>query len=89
MMLQEVQELMAKQRSISKFVADQWALLELIKLTDKHWLKAYYDLVNSIEDTYATAADQGRSLVDSELKFIELQLIEMARMLKSSIEMDQ
>lgn len=44
---------------VSKFVADQWALVENLKEIDPLWKDNYYQLVNVIEDLYAVALDQG------------------------------
>ncbi len=58
--------LQKRQVGISKFVSDQWALVEMLQSVDKKWKDDYFSLVNVIENIYATALDRGQQQMDPD-----------------------
>lgn len=73
-----------RQVGVSKFVSDQWALVEMLQSIDKKWKDEYFSLVNVIEDIYAAALDRGQQQMDpSDAKTIEDTLKKMVVSLES------
>lgn len=63
-----------RQIGISKFVSDQWALVEMLQSIDKKWKDEYFALVNVIEDLYANSLDRGQT----QMSLADVQTIEGA-----------
>lgn len=76
--------LQKRQVGISKFVSDQWALVEMLQFVDKKWKDDYFSLVNVIENIYATALDRGQQQMDpDDVRTIADTLKEMVVSLES------
>lgn len=70
--------LQKRQIGISKFVSDQWALVEMLQSIDKRWKDEYFSLVNVIEDIYSTALDREKEQMDpTDVQSIEDTLKKM------------
>lgn len=52
-----IERLKRKEVGLSKFVTDQWAIIEMLETTDKQWKDDYLSLVNAIETIFAIALD--------------------------------
>ncbi|WP_331337155.1 hypothetical protein [Bdellovibrio sp.] len=76
--------LQKRQVGISKFVSDQWSLVEMLQEIDTHWKVDYFSLVNEIEDLYAAAVDQGKKEMDQkDIQTIDKVLEKMLILIES------
>ncbi|HEX7672535.1 MAG TPA: hypothetical protein VF412_00120 [Bdellovibrio sp.] len=55
----------------SKFVRDQWALIDMVKATNESLWEEYRSIVNQVEITIAIALDEKGQLEESDLLSIE------------------
>lgn len=48
----------------SKFVSDQWTLVEYLQSIDQKWKAEYFSLISIIEDVFSTALDRNKEKLD-------------------------
>ena len=79
-----IERLQSRRIAVSKFVTDQWALIEQLKNVDSAWMDEYNNHVNTIEDLYAAYADQGNSkMPEADTQTLEATLKTMVQSLDS------
>ncbi len=80
----QIELVQKRQVGISKFVSDQWALVEMLQSIEQKWKNEYFSLVNIIEDLYATSLDKGKQQIDeNDVQIIDETLKKMLSLLES------
>lgn len=79
-MRQKIEEVKSRKASLSTFVSDQWAQLDMLDSVEASWKDRYRGLVNEIETIYALAAAAGSLTLEAEdLEVIDDLLTSMER----------